>query len=229
MSGNLDVLEYYESEHSKKPLWIINLNFCEQVASGLTFNTKELQDSFVFDIKTSEHTFYLVAETKSDMNNHTKGILTGSKTDTEDVYTFRTPSNTLCREFGDLLVGNIDVPTTPLSAYQIPRTFTLEKNHNAMTVASPGDSSNGVIDQEEGMAPVRRSVLCPPSPGFPLPQTSQEEGVAPEKGSPPLAWAPSTAGSIWSLELQGNLIVGAAMEEYFLTAHTSPAVNGVLG
>ncbi|KAM7318234.1 hypothetical protein ACRRTK_022971 [Alexandromys fortis] len=68
MSGNLEVLEYYKSEHSKKLLRMINLNFCEQVASGLTFNTKELQDSFVFDIKTSECTFYLVPETKSDMN-----------------------------------------------------------------------------------------------------------------------------------------------------------------
>uniref|UniRef100_A0A8C9KAG6 Sterol regulatory element-binding protein cleavage-activating protein n=1 Tax=Panthera tigris altaica TaxID=74533 RepID=A0A8C9KAG6_PANTA len=35
-----------------------------------------------------------------------------------------------------------------------------------------------------------------------------EEGVCPqEKGSPSLAWAPSADGSIWSLELQGSLIV----------------------
>ncbi|PNJ51073.1 GAB2 isoform 7 [Pongo abelii] len=310
MSGDPDVLEYYKNDHSKKPLRIINLNFCEQVDAGLTFNKKELQDSFVFDIKTSERTFYLVAETEEDMNKwvqsicqicgfnqaeestdslrnvssaghgprsspaelssssqhllrerkssapshssqptlftfeppvsnhmqptlstsapqeylylhqcisrraenarsasfsqgtrasflmrsdtavqklaqgnghcvngvsgqvhgfyslpkpsrhntefrdstydlprslashgHTKGSLTGSETDNEDVYTFKTPSNTLCREFGDLLVDNMDVPATPLSAYQIPRTFTLDKNHNAMTVATPGDSA----------------------------------------------------------------------------------------
>lgn len=53
----------------------------------------------------------------------------------------RDPSNTLCREFADLLVDNMDVPATPLSAYQIPRTFTLDKNHNAMAVAAPGDSA----------------------------------------------------------------------------------------
>nr|XP_040140930.1 GRB2-associated-binding protein 2 isoform X2 [Ictidomys tridecemlineatus] len=306
MSGDPDVLEYYKNDHSKKPLRIINLNFCEQVDAGLTFNKKELQDSFVFDIKTSERTFYLVAETEEDMNKwvqsicqicgfnqaeestdslrnissasqgprsspaelsssshhllrerkssapshssqptlftfepsvsnhvqptlstsapqeylylhqcisrrtenarsasfsqgtrqksdtavqklaqgnghcvngvsgqvhgfyslpkpsrhntefrdstydlprslashgHTKGSLTGSETDNEDVYTFKMPSNTLCREFGDLLVDNMDVPTTPLSAYQIPKTFTLDKNHNAMAVAAPGDSA----------------------------------------------------------------------------------------
>ncbi|KAB1272128.1 GRB2-associated-binding protein 2 [Camelus dromedarius] len=74
-------------------------------------------------------------------HGHTKGSLTGSETDNEDVYTFKMPSNTLCREFGDLLVDNMDVPATPLSAYQIPRTFTLDKNHNAMAVATPGDSA----------------------------------------------------------------------------------------
>ncbi|EDL09019.1 SREBP cleavage activating protein, isoform CRA_b [Mus musculus] len=63
------------------------------------------------------------------------------------------------------------------------------------------------VYQEEGLAAMRMPALRPPSPGPPLPQASQEEGTAPEKGSPPLAWTPSTAGSIWSLELQGNLIV----------------------
>ena len=74
MSGDPDVLEYYKNDHSKKPLRIINLNFCEQVDAGLTFNKKELQDSFVFDIKTSERTFYLVAETEEDMNKWVHSI-----------------------------------------------------------------------------------------------------------------------------------------------------------
>ncbi|KAM7318235.1 hypothetical protein ACRRTK_022972 [Alexandromys fortis] len=69
----------------------------------------------------------------------------------------------------------------------------------------PVKKSNGVIDQEEGLAPVRMSALRPPSPGFPLPQASQGEGVAPEKGSPPLAWAPSTAGYIWSCQATSSL------------------------
>lgn len=74
MSGDPDVLEYYKNDHSKKPLRVINLNFCEQVDAGLTFNKKELQDSFVFDIKTSERTFYLVAETEEDMNKWVQSI-----------------------------------------------------------------------------------------------------------------------------------------------------------
>ncbi|KAM5246040.1 GRB2-associated-binding protein 2 [Ctenodactylus gundi] len=306
MSGDPDVLEYYKNDHSKKPLRTINLHLCEQVDAGLTFNKKELQDSFVFDIKTRERTFYLVAETEEDMNKwvhsicqicgfnqaedgadalrsitathgprsspaelssssqhlllrgrkssapshssqptlltcepptpshaqpalstsapqeylylhqcisrraesarsasfsqgtrqrsdpamqklaqgnghcvngvsgpqhgfyslpkpsrqhadlrdstydlprslaslgHMPGSLTGSETDSEDVYTFKMPSNTLCRDLGDLLLDNMEVPTTPLSAYQVPRTFTLDRNHNAMGMATPGDSA----------------------------------------------------------------------------------------
>uniref|UniRef100_A0A8D0H761 GRB2 associated binding protein 2 n=1 Tax=Sphenodon punctatus TaxID=8508 RepID=A0A8D0H761_SPHPU len=304
MSGDPDVLEYYKNDHSKKPLRVINLNFCEQVDAGLTFNKKELQDSYVFDIKTSDRTFYLVAETEEDMNkwvrsicqicgfnqseentdslrpipavshaprsspaelsssNHhllrerkssapshssqptlftfdspashvqttlsasapqdylflhqcmsrksentrsasfsqatrssffmrsdtavqklsqanghcvngvsgqvqgfyslpkpsrhnselrdsaydlprsfgsysyPKSSLTGSETDNEEVYTFKTPNNTLCREFGELSTDPYDIPATPLSVYQIPRTYTLDKNHNALAVAS---------------------------------------------------------------------------------------------
>lgn len=80
------------------------------------------------------------------------------------------------------------------------------------------------VYQEEGLAAVRMPALRPPSPGPPLPQASQEEGTAPEKGSPPLAWTPSTAGSIWSLELQGNLIVvgrsSGRLEVGRVAAHT---------
>ncbi|XP_075054718.1 GRB2-associated-binding protein 2 [Mixophyes fleayi] len=304
MSGDPDVLEYYKNDHSKKPIRVINLGCCEQVDSGLTFNKKELQDSYVFDIKTSDRTFYLVAETEEEMNkwvrcicqicgfnqseegadsmrnlqsanhgprsspaefssthhllrerkssapshssqptlftfetpsNHihqttlsasapqdylflhqcmsrktenmrsasfsqatrssffmrsdtavqklaqgyghclngvsgqvhgfyslpkpsrlsselrdsaydlprsfgsdtpTKSSLTGLESDNEDVYTYKTPSNALCKEFSELSADSYDLPGTPLSVYQIPRTFALDKNHNALALAS---------------------------------------------------------------------------------------------
>ncbi|CAH2225645.1 Hypothetical predicted protein [Pelobates cultripes] len=305
MSGDPDVLEYYKNDHSKKPIRVINLSCCEQVDAGLTFNKKELQDSYVFDIKTSDRTFYLVAETEEEMNkwvrsicqicgfnqseenadslrnistmnhgprsspaefsssthlllrerkssapshssqptlftfepqsNHmhqttlstsapqdylflhqcmsrksdsmrsasfsqatrssffmrsdtavqklaqgyghclngvsgqvhgfyslpkpsrhnselrdsaydlprsfgsdtpTKSSLTGLESENDDVYTYKTPSNTLCKEFSELSTDSYDLPGTPQSVYQIPRTFTLDKNHNALGVAS---------------------------------------------------------------------------------------------
>ncbi|KAJ8280673.1 hypothetical protein GJAV_G00057590 [Gymnothorax javanicus] len=74
MSGDPDVLEYYKSDHSKKPLRVIDLHCCEQVDAGLTFKRKEFQESFVFDIKTSDRTFYLVAETEEEMNKWVRCI-----------------------------------------------------------------------------------------------------------------------------------------------------------
>nr|XP_057936189.1 GRB2-associated-binding protein 2 isoform X1 [Doryrhamphus excisus] len=74
MSGDPDVLEYYKNDHAKKPIRVIDLHCCEQVDAGLTFKRKEFQDSFVFDIKTSDRTFYLVAETEEDMNKWVRSI-----------------------------------------------------------------------------------------------------------------------------------------------------------
>ncbi|XP_051966774.1 GRB2-associated-binding protein 2-like [Xyrauchen texanus] len=74
MSGDPDVLEYYKSDHAKKPIRLIDLHCCEQVDAGLTFKRKEFQDSFVFDIKTAERTFYLVAETEEEMNRWVRSI-----------------------------------------------------------------------------------------------------------------------------------------------------------
>ncbi|XP_031428843.1 GRB2-associated-binding protein 2 isoform X2 [Clupea harengus] len=74
MSGDPDVLEYYKSESAKKPIRVIDLHLCEQVDAGLTFKRKDFQDSFVFDIKTSERTFYLVAETEEEMSRWVRSI-----------------------------------------------------------------------------------------------------------------------------------------------------------
>ncbi|XP_063147098.1 GRB2-associated-binding protein 2-like [Candoia aspera] len=302
-SGDPGVLEYYKNNHSKKPLRVINLGFCEQVDAGLTFNRKELRDSYVFDVKTSERTFYLVAETKEDMNKwvrnicqisgfiqskdrsdslrniplvshgphssptelsgsnqrslrerrtsapshssqstlftsesppnhirttlptsaardslflhqqsentriasfsqatrffmrsnppvqklsqenghyinrvggrvhafygvpkpswhnselrgsaydlprsfgcyaHTKLSRTSSETsEIEEVYTFKTPNSTRCKDFGELSTDSCDIPGAPLSIHQTPRACMLYKNHNALTVAS-GDTA----------------------------------------------------------------------------------------
>uniref|UniRef100_A0A8C7C352 Sterol regulatory element-binding protein cleavage-activating protein n=1 Tax=Neovison vison TaxID=452646 RepID=A0A8C7C352_NEOVI len=63
------------------------------------------------------------------------------------------------------------------------------------------------VYQEDGLAPSHSPALRPASPGPGSPPTPEDEGGYPEKGSPSLAWAPSADGSIWSLELQGSLIV----------------------
>uniref|UniRef100_A0A3B3T495 GRB2-associated binding protein 1 n=1 Tax=Paramormyrops kingsleyae TaxID=1676925 RepID=A0A3B3T495_9TELE len=74
LTGDPDVLVYYKNDHSKKPIRIINLNLCEQVDAGLTFNKKDLENSFIFDIKTIERVFYLVADTEEEMNKWVRSI-----------------------------------------------------------------------------------------------------------------------------------------------------------
>ncbi|XP_041699200.2 GRB2-associated-binding protein 1 isoform X9 [Coregonus clupeaformis] len=74
LSGDPDVLEYYKNDHAKKPIRVIDLNLCEQVDAGLTFNKKDLEHSFIFDIKTIDRVFYLVADTEDDMNKWVRCI-----------------------------------------------------------------------------------------------------------------------------------------------------------
>ncbi|MBZ3886346.1 Ankyrin repeat, SAM and basic leucine zipper domain-containing protein 1 [Sciurus carolinensis] len=72
--GDPGVLEYYKHDQSKKLLGIIILCPCEQVDTNVTFYKKWLPCDFVFLIKTSVHTFYLMAETKEDMHKLVQSI-----------------------------------------------------------------------------------------------------------------------------------------------------------
>ncbi|XP_056883538.1 GRB2-associated-binding protein 1-like isoform X1 [Takifugu flavidus] len=74
LSGEPDVLQYYKNQQSRRPIRTINLNLCEQVDAGLSFTKKELESSFVFDLKTEERTWYLVAESEEDMNRWVSSI-----------------------------------------------------------------------------------------------------------------------------------------------------------
>ncbi|XP_076019261.1 GRB2-associated-binding protein 1-like isoform X2 [Genypterus blacodes] len=74
LSGEPDVLQYYKNQQSRRPIGTINLNLCEQVDAGLSFTKKELENSFVFDLKTEERTWYLVAESEVDMNRWVSSI-----------------------------------------------------------------------------------------------------------------------------------------------------------
>uniref|UniRef100_A0A1A8F906 GRB2-associated binding protein 1 n=1 Tax=Nothobranchius korthausae TaxID=1143690 RepID=A0A1A8F906_9TELE len=74
LTGDPDVLEYYKNDHAKKPIRVIDLNLCDQVDAGLTFKRKEFGHSFIFDIKTFDRVFYLVADTEDEMNKWVRHI-----------------------------------------------------------------------------------------------------------------------------------------------------------
>lgn len=96
---------------------------------------------------------------------------------------------------------------------QPPEPAQPEPRHRACcgrTRDTPGYDFSRLVQrvyQEEGLAPAHTPTLRPPSPGLTPLQASEDEGGSFEKSSLPLTWAPSADGSIWSLELQGNLIV----------------------
>uniref|UniRef100_UPI00358F38F4 GRB2-associated-binding protein 1-like isoform X2 n=1 Tax=Myxine glutinosa TaxID=7769 RepID=UPI00358F38F4 len=68
LSGEPDVLEYYKSDSARRPLRVIDLNLCEQVDAGLSFERRGFDNAFIFDIKTLDRTFYLVADSEGEMN-----------------------------------------------------------------------------------------------------------------------------------------------------------------
>ena len=68
MSGNPDVLEYYRNKHSSKPIRVIDLNECAVWKhTGPGFIRKEFLNHFVFTVKTTSRTYYLVAKTEVEM------------------------------------------------------------------------------------------------------------------------------------------------------------------
>ena len=70
MSGNPDVLEYYQSKNSKKPIRIIDLKECEvEMLNGQIRIKRDFSGKHLFVVKTSSRIFYLVAKTEEEMNN----------------------------------------------------------------------------------------------------------------------------------------------------------------
>lgn len=75
MSGNPDVLEYYQSKNSKKPIRVIDLKECEvETPSGQLRIKRDFHGKHLFVVKTSSRIFYLVAKTEEEMNDWINNI-----------------------------------------------------------------------------------------------------------------------------------------------------------
>ncbi|XP_012510306.1 PREDICTED: ankyrin repeat domain-containing protein 26 [Propithecus coquereli] len=70
--GGLGILQYHQNDRDSKPLGSIDLKSSEQVDIDVT--QKELHGSYMFDIKTGERAFYLMAETWEDWNKWAQSI-----------------------------------------------------------------------------------------------------------------------------------------------------------
>ncbi|KAM9857527.1 GRB2-associated-binding protein 1 isoform 1-T1 [Aulostomus maculatus] len=105
LTGDPDVLEYYKNDHAKKPIRVIDLNLCEQVDAGLTFNKKDLEHSFIFDIKTIDRVFYLVADTEEEMNKWVRYIC--------DICGFNPTDDEAAKAAHQSAIGGLVVDTPP--------------------------------------------------------------------------------------------------------------------
>ncbi|XP_029286242.1 GRB2-associated-binding protein 1 isoform X4 [Cottoperca gobio] len=105
LTGDPDVLEYYKNDHAKKPIRVIDLNLCEQVDAGLTFNKKDLEHSFIFDIKTIDRVFYLVADTEEEMNKWVRCIC--------DICGFNPTDDEAAKAAHQSAIGGLVVDTAP--------------------------------------------------------------------------------------------------------------------
>ncbi|XP_058496940.1 GRB2-associated-binding protein 1 isoform X2 [Solea solea] len=105
LTGDPDVLEYYKNDHTKKPIRVIDLNLCEQVDAGLTFNKKDLEHSFIFDIKTIDRVFYLVADTEEEMNKWVRCIC--------DICGFNPTDDEAAKAAHQSVIGSLVVDTPP--------------------------------------------------------------------------------------------------------------------
>ena len=75
MSGNPDVLEYYQSKNSKKPIRTIDLKECEvEMLDGQLRIKRDFHEKHLFVVKTSSRVFYLVAKTEEEMNSWISSI-----------------------------------------------------------------------------------------------------------------------------------------------------------
>lgn len=75
MSGNPDVLEYYQSKNSKKPIRTIDLTECEvEMLNGQLRIKRDFNGKHLFVVKTSSRIFYLVANTEEEMNSWISSI-----------------------------------------------------------------------------------------------------------------------------------------------------------
>ncbi|XP_031718859.1 GRB2-associated-binding protein 1 isoform X2 [Anarrhichthys ocellatus] len=109
LTGDPDVLEYYKNDHAKKPIRVIDLNLCEQVDAGLTFNKKDLEHSFIFDIKTIDRVFYLVADTEEEMNKWVRCIC--------DICGFNPTDDEAAKAAHQSAIGGLVVDTPPHPAH----------------------------------------------------------------------------------------------------------------
>lgn len=184
LSGEPDILQYYKNQHSRRPIGTINLNLCEQVDAGLSFTKKELESSFVFDLRTEERTWYLVAESEEDMNRWVTSIclLCGfNPTDNERPFSSTSASTSVTTTRAtptiSMVTGSIPPPYDPVNVRHLEHDSSAEDDYlwlsNCQSHTRPalGSSTSLETDCNDNLYPppsaTSSSSSCSSSPSLP--------------------------------------------------------------
>ncbi|KAL0970607.1 hypothetical protein UPYG_G00244370 [Umbra pygmaea] len=139
LTGDPDVLEYYKHDHARKPIRIIDMSLCEQVDAGLTFNKKDLDSSYVFDVRTLDRVFYLVADSQEDMNRWVRCIC--------DLCGFNPTDNERPTFAAEIPIVTVTTGHAPISlatsSITVPATY---ESVSVRHLESPGNQENGGTD-----------------------------------------------------------------------------------
>ncbi|XP_076581076.1 GRB2-associated-binding protein 1-like [Chaetodon auriga] len=224
LSGEPDVLQYYKNQQSRRPIRTINLNLCEQVDAGLSFTKKELESSFVFDLKTEERIWYLVAESEEDMNRWVSSICLLCGFNPTDDVPYRPPASgsssitaittTSGTATVNTVTGPVPPPYDPVSVRNVDHDGSAEEDylwlsHCQSHIRPPlGSSTSLETDYNDNLYPppstTSSSSSSSSSPsllpnGLPLPSSCSFSGF---KTAP---WTVSTAAGPFSQSLDASV------------------------
>jgi len=94
------LLHYYTDPLARKLKGVIDLDQCEQVDTGLTYQSGRVSYQFMFDIKTPKRVYYLAADNEADMTAWVDWVCQVC-----GLRTFATEEDAEAREVGALTVG----------------------------------------------------------------------------------------------------------------------------
>ncbi|TDG99468.1 hypothetical protein EPR50_G00195010 [Perca flavescens] len=242
LSGEPDVLQYFKNQQARRPIRTINLNLCEQVDAGLTFTKKELESSFVFDLRTEERTWYLVAESEEDMNRWVSSIcLLCGFNPTDDVpaklpasgsssITAMTPTASIT-----MVTGTVPPPYDPVSVRNLEHDGNAEEDylwlsHCQSHIRPPlGSSTSLETDYNDNLYPPpstnsSSSSSSSSSPsllpnGLPLPSSSSSSSSSGFRAAP---WTVTSMTSPLSQSLDASMTSDLQRRAHRARCHPSP-------
>ncbi|XP_032453821.1 GRB2-associated-binding protein 2 isoform X2 [Nasonia vitripennis] len=169
-------LEYYTDRRCRKLKGRIDLDQCEQVDAGLSFENRKEKYQYMFNVKTPKRIYYLVAESEADMNKWVDAIcqVCGLKAYTQDedqqcqsnFFTFETQESPPIS------------PTSSMSGPYIPISECIS-GPRLNDTSSLSSSTAQAIDNYDS---TRRLVPSPPR----SPTTDAESVVTDDEWVPPL-------------------------------------------